>query len=181
MGARPDGAQGEAGRLWQVKQRLVDERARSAFLAKAGPEGEWLAKLCSAWSALRGDDGTRLGIGADPSDLSASEFDLFLQRTHPELGEVQICPVDQLSSGELEWLALAGSLITEDFDGIVLIDEPELHLHPEWQARLLPGLRVVAHDSQLIMASHADPPWDQVYSFERIPLDLPGADAGSVQ
>jgi hypothetical protein len=169
----PEVARGEAGRLWQVKQRLVDERTRSAFSGVPGRDGDWLERLNHAWSALRGDDGTRLAVGMDDSNVNASDFDLFVQRSIPEFGDIVVCPVDHLSSGELEWLALVGTLITTDFEGIVLIDEPELHLHPEWQARILPALRGTVPESQIIIASHADPPWDQVYSFERVLLVPP--------
>lgn len=181
MSEIPDFAPGEAGRLWLVKQRIVDERTRAAFRGEPGRDVGWLEALSRAWSALRGEDGSSLVVGGDKSDADCSHFDLYLQRTDPTLGAIPVCPIDQLSSGELEWLALVGTLITINFDGIVLIDEPELHLHPEWQARLLPGLRSVVPDSQLILATHADSPWDQAYSFERVllvPPDDPRAQAG---
>ena len=88
----------------------------------------------------------------------------------------RIFPIDPLSSGEPEWLALVGTLITGGGEGTMLIDEPELHLHPEWQARLLPALEQVVPGSQIILATHADPPWDQVYRYERlllVPADDP--------
>lgn len=172
MGDLPNFVRGEADRLWQLKQRIVDERARSAF--RDNPEIrkdiDWLDRLSRAWSALRGDDGTRITVRGDERDAESTHFDLHVQRSVPELGDVPVCPIDQLSSGELEWLALVGTLITTSFDGIVLIDEPELHMHPEWQARLLPALREVVPESQIVIATHADPPWDQVYSFERVLL-----------
>jgi predicted ATPase len=176
MSIPPPGARGEAARLWQVKQRIVDERTRGAFSGKPGKELAWLDALSRAWSALRGDDGTRLVVVGDELDPENTQFDLCVQRTLTQegFGDVTVCSVDQLSSGELEWLALVGTLITAGFDGIVLIDEPELHLHPEWQARLLPALRAVVPTSQLILATHADPPWDQVFSFERVLLVPPG-------
>jgi predicted ATPase len=173
MSEIPDFARGEASRLWQVKQRMVDERTRSAFGGPPGQDIDWLDQLNRAWSALRGDDGTRFAVIADPLDTTHTRFDLYVQRSSPEFGDIPVCPVDQLSSGELEWLALVGTLITTSFDGIVLVDEPELHLHPEWQAQLLPALRGVAPDAQLVIATHADPPWDQVYSFERVLLVAP--------
>lgn len=162
----------EAGRLWQVKQRLVDERARHAFDHFPGKDIDWLEGLNRAWVELRGEDGTHLALGAAQSHTDY--FDLVLRRLDPEFGDIDICPIDQLSSGELEWIALVGTLITTNFEGIVLVDEPELHMHPEWQARLLPALRSVAQESQIIIATHADPPWDQVYSFERLLMVPPG-------
>lgn len=169
----PDFVRGEAGCIWQVKQRIVDERTRSAFRDETGKDVVWLEKLSGAWSALRGDDGTHLSVDCDARDIRQRHFDLYLQRRIESFGNVTICPIDQLSSGELQWLALVGTLITADFEGIVLIDEPELHMHPEWQSRLLPALRRVVPASQIVLATHADPPWDQVYSFERVLLVPP--------
>lgn len=163
-------ARGESGRLWRIKQRIVDERARAAFRQIPGREEAWLDELNLAWAALRGEDGTRISVRPAGDDPDTQEFDLCVVREVEGLGEDVVCFVDQLSSGELEWLALVGTLITTGFKGIVLLDEPELHLHPEWQMRLLSALRTVAQESQIIMASHADPPWDQVYSFERVLL-----------
>lgn len=174
----------EAARLWRVKQRIIDERTRGAFVIDAENEKvsldqEWLDKITKSWWALRGEDGTRFVVAGDSKDSTHRHFDLYLQRKEaPEFGYVDVCPIDQLSSGELEWLALVGTLITSNSDGIVLIDEPELHLNPEWQARILPALRGVAPTAQFILATHADSPWNQAYSFERlllVPSDDPRA------
>lgn len=39
--------------------------------------------------------------------------------------------------------------------GVVLLDEPELHLHPEMQERVLPGLTALFPNLQFIVATHA--------------------------
>jgi len=183
-----DTAHGEARRLWEIKQRIIDARIRSGvFRSKEpGKDVAWLEKLNAAWAALHGADGTRIEIGEGNDDKT---FDLVVERyfEEPEPGWQRVCGIDQLSSGELEWLALAGTLITRDFEaneaegtpGIVLVDEPELHLHYEWQAPLLAALRTVVPKSQLLLATHADPPWDQVYTFERVllPPEDPRAEA----
>ena len=41
--------------------------------------------------------------------------------------------------------------------GIVVIDEPELHLHPELQERILPGLTALFPNAQFIIATHSAP------------------------
>ena len=42
-----------------------------------------------------------------------------------------------------------------DAPGIVLIDEPDIHLHPEWQWLLVEALQQVFPNVQLIIASHS--------------------------
>jgi predicted ATP-binding protein involved in virulence len=39
--------------------------------------------------------------------------------------------------------------------GILLIDEIELHLHPQWQQKIIPNLRAVFPETQLIVATHS--------------------------
>jgi hypothetical protein len=43
----------------------------------------------------------------------------------------------------------------EDFDGVVLIDELELHLHPEWQARIVGVLTRIFPRIQFIVTTHS--------------------------
>ena len=54
-----------------------------------------------------------------------------------------------------------------------IVDEPELHLHPEWRAGIMDALRALAPRAQIIVATHADEPWDQAMSFERFLLVPP--------
>lgn len=154
----------EANRIWRFKQRVRQQQGRRVPGYK-GPEPLdqlWLERLNAFWREFR-PDGTQLFMTlVDPENLDANEWDLFLYR-----GEERICSVDALSSGEQEILALVVPFITEPFEGLLLIDEPELHLHPQWQGRVLRALRKLVPKAQLIVATHADDPWDDAMSWER--------------
>jgi len=75
--------------------------------------------------------------------------------------------VDELSDGEKSTLALAGDLARrlatanpglDDAlmgQGIVLIDELELHLHPGWQRRTVVQLRDTFPNCQFIVSTHS--------------------------
>ena len=74
--------------------------------------------------------------------------------------------VDQLSSGERVFLVLLADLarrlqiIQPDSDlgeipGIVLIDEIELNLHPDWQRKIIPTLTGVFGRCQFIVTTHS--------------------------
>ena len=41
------------------------------------------------------------------------------------------------------------------YDGVILIDELDLHLHPEWQAKLIEILRWLVPNAQVIAATHS--------------------------
>lgn len=75
--------------------------------------------------------------------------------------------VDQLSSGERSFLSLAGDLARRlamlnpngpdplAGEGVVLIDEVELHLHPKWQRRFIPWMRETFPNCQFIVTTHS--------------------------
>lgn len=59
-----------------------------------------------------------------------------------------------LSSGEKQLLRICIDVLLSDRTS-VLIDEPELSMHIDWQRRLIPALRALAPESQLIIATHS--------------------------
>lgn len=75
--------------------------------------------------------------------------------------------VNQLSDGEKCTLALIGDIARRmalanprssrplEGDGIVLIDEVELHLHPSWQRRILSELSRIFPNVQFIVTTHS--------------------------
>lgn len=71
-----------------------------------------------------------------------------------EAEEGQPLRLSQLSSGELQVLCIVVKAIGAR-GGVVIIDEPELSLHIDWQRDLLPMLRKVAPQSQFIVATHS--------------------------
>lgn len=74
---------------------------------------------------------------------------------------------DQLSGGERVLVALAGDIARRLAianpkadnpllgEGVVLIDEIDLHLHPEWQAKVIPALRRTFPNVQLVVTTHS--------------------------
>ncbi len=42
-----------------------------------------------------------------------------------------------------------------DFDGIIMIDEIDIHLHPQWQAKLVKILKEVFNKAQIIATTHS--------------------------
>jgi len=78
-------------------------------------------------------------------------------------------PLRSLSSGEQHLIVLLGEIIFGSVDnGIVLLDEPEISFHPEWQERFPEVLsRVVKlNECMVVMATHSPTlikdKWDSV-------------------
>ncbi len=160
---------------------MVNAKAHELFVSGAatasGKNGaaysQVIASLNDAWHMFF----PAFSFSAEPvADRPETGFDVFYSA-----GSDARLPVDSLSSGQLELFCFAGTLLTESFsEGILLIDEPELHLDPQWHRFVLRMLRRLKPDCQIIVATHSPEVYDSVCSFERhflVPDDDPRAKA----
>lgn len=160
-GKRP--SKSEQNRLLNVKQFLVNARAHEFFPKSSKPTTSRFEAVSQninhVWNLFfPGQSFLVEPVGDQPED----GFDVFLVR-----GDMRL-PIDVLSSGQLEIFMLAGGLALEEFQqGIILIDEPELHLDPQWHRTLLKALLYLKPDSQILVATHSAEIFDSVKSFER--------------
>jgi predicted ATP-binding protein involved in virulence len=86
-----------------------------------------------------------------------------------ELHDGSLHPFSDLSDGqrtlvmlaaEIAWRAVQlnphwGREAPQHVQGVVLIDEIELHLHPQWQRRAIPDLRRTFPNLQLVLSTHS--------------------------
>lgn len=84
-------------------------------------------------------------------------------------GKLMRIPVNQLSDGYKSTISLVADIayrmavlnpqllgdVCNETDGIVLIDEVDLHLHPKWQQRILGDLTEIFPKVQFIISTHA--------------------------
>lgn len=84
-------------------------------------------------------------------------------------GDMMRIPVDHLSDGYKSTISLVADIayrmavlnpqllgdVCTETDGIVLIDEIDLHLHPTWQQRILKDLKDIFPKVQFIVTTHA--------------------------
>lgn len=63
-------------------------------------------------------------------------------------------PLTSLSSGEKQLLQVLLEVLAIG-ESTVMIDEPELSLHVDWQQRLIPSMRRINPDAQLLLATHS--------------------------
>jgi energy-coupling factor transporter ATP-binding protein EcfA2 len=78
-------------------------------------------------------------------------------------------PLESLSSGEKQLLQVLLETLAAS-DASVLIDEPELSMHVDWQQRLVASMRTVNPECQLLLATHspevmADVPDDKIFEL----------------
>lgn len=96
----------------------------------------------------------RVGYGWEIKSIDSARniYELFLKDEGSEI------PITQASSGEIELASVVlGVLGYNLYGGILLIDEPELHLHPRWQRLMRDTLVKLAEDQhvQIIAATHS--------------------------
>ena len=175
LGRRPTDSQlhREGHRLFSLKQRLVNTFYRSLRKGNQGlpTEEDPFGKLQKFIGTFL-EPGWELDViplSNDPSSgdevvirrggLIPADITSFLQARESALqrdGVPAIVPLDRLSSGQLSLFAFAGPLIFRDAPAdIVLLDEPEQHMHPSWQKLLLGALRDLSPQSQFIVATHS--------------------------
>lgn len=95
---------------------------------------------------------SKLGYSWDMEHVNHNSYRLILNK-----GEIKFT-IDQSSSGETEILNfLLGIFAFNIKNGIILIDEPELHLHPTWQSVLMDLFKDLAErtGNQFILATHS--------------------------
>src|SRR3989338_10381281 len=84
-----------------------------------------------------------------PIDINGSTIEF-----HDEDGTVR--NFSQLSSGEKEVVILTFDILTQNpSDCIILIDEPEVHLHPELAFRLIKVLKSIGERNQFFLFTHS--------------------------
>ena len=116
-----------------------------------------------------GDTVVLCGDDPIPDDITSLAMARNLAPTRPDIPSM--VPLDALSSGQTALFAFAGPLVFRDEPvELVLIDEPEQHLHVQWQRLLLPALRELCPDAQFIVATHSEEILDSVLSYERFIL-----------
>lgn len=69
----------------------------------------------------------------------------------------RVLEMANLSSGEKHLIAILGRVCFSSFSGTstFIADEPELSLHLEWQRKILPAIRRLSPNTQVIVATHA--------------------------
>lgn len=85
-------------------------------------------------------------------DRNNNIYQFYIKRDNLEV------EIDTISSGEREVINFIFGLFLEKLkDGIVIIDEPELHLHPSWQKKLIQILKQETENQniQILFVTHS--------------------------
>lgn len=117
--------------------------------------------ICSCYERISGSRNASISFDLDTHRLML-EFET-------AEGDAQKFAMDEMSDGYKNTLSMIGDiayrmavlnpvlgdLVLEKTPGIVLIDEIDLHLHPQWQQTILSDLHAIFPKIQFIVSSHA--------------------------
>lgn len=152
--------------LAAVKQRLVNFKAASAFDKKVKQRADDIfLRINTAWKLFQPyADGYFDAALAEHAKSHNPTFDVYLFKKHRK-GQLS---VDDLSSGEIDVFTLLANILLGDPEyKLILIDEPELHLHQQWRRMFIPAVRQVAPSAQIIAASHSEEIWNSVFDSQK--------------
>jgi predicted ATP-binding protein involved in virulence len=149
--------------------------------------GAWFRRRTFAELQRRRPDRALRGVSATVASMVEGMrrlyYDVALEELFAEWEGGKVQPLSTLSSGYQSMLALAADLAfracalnPQLFEwaptlaqGVVLIDEVDLYLHPRWQRRVLGSLRRTFPHLQFVCTTHspqvlaaADPAWIRV-------------------
>ncbi len=175
-GRRP--ARNDQNRLLNVKQLLVNIATIERFEGRLPDLGRYSAiirLINDAWREFypNRDDSFSVEV-VKSEEPSGGSFEVYLRTSEGCLLEV-----DLLSAGQLElFLFLSALALNEEREGIVFIDEPELHLDPQWHRLILRCLMKLQPRAQFVVATHSPEIYDAARSYQRhflVPKDDPRA------
>ena len=170
----------DLNRLKNIKQDLVNAVAVERFQNSPQPlpsrYTKWITQINHAWREFYPDDPGEFHVGLHEVALerNTGAFDVIWTRSN----DTAIL-IDLLSAGQLELFIFISELVlNDDREGIVFIDEPELHLDPQWHRPIIRCLTKLQPRAQFIVATHSPEIYDAARSYERhflVPDDDPRA------
>jgi ABC-type lipoprotein export system ATPase subunit len=129
---------------------FVEKRLNYGYAAKM--EGYWKKWVEDERVKLINKYLKKLGYSWDLEQLNASTYKIILKQ------ESRKMYVEQASSGEREIINFIFGIFTFNVEnGLIIVDEPELHLHPKWQSTLIELFIDLAEETgdQFIISTHS--------------------------
>ncbi|UQB42266.1 AAA family ATPase [Thiomicrospira microaerophila] len=172
-------------RLWLPENELNIEASAKAQYSRFDPYvdcfhtgadhqaiGEWLLKHELASLQQKKDtpilQSIRKAAMYALEDCTGLRFDFEASRVMVNFKDDKVIPFDHLSDGQRTILGLFCDIArraailnphledaSEEVEGVVLIDELDLHLHPKWQRKIIEDLRRLFPKIQFICTTHS--------------------------
>jgi hypothetical protein len=173
-------------RIAELKRRLRSAFIRDWRAGRAPGASAPFARIQRFWERLNGGGQVLDVVPVDndpgsgeevvlrdprpiPDDITSLAMARRLASSRPDIP--RMVPLDRLSSGQMGIFAFAGPIVFRDRPpDVVLIDEPEQHLHVQWQRHILGALRELTPSTLFIVATQSEEILGSVLSYERFIL-----------
>lgn len=162
---------GDSRRIAELKKTLISLYVRQHLRRpRANGDVDRFERLQRFVRRFLGDDATVDVMFVDDSDRNGQEVVLrrgelpdgvetladARARAKESADVPVVLPIDHLSSGQLALFAFVEPLLFhESPPDLALIDEPERHLHVQWQRVIVSALHELSPSTQLVVATHA--------------------------
>ena len=128
-----------------IQMRIINTANKESEKKLGNVRDEIIAEINGIFDIL--DMDTRLiGMSTETTEI----LPIFTDSSGKKFG------INELSSGEKQLFlrTLAIKMLNPE-NSIILIDEPELSLHPKWQQRIVDVYRKIGKNNQIIIATHS--------------------------
>lgn len=112
---------------------------------------------------------TNQAVGIAIPDARNLRYDLRLKKIVVDMGSEKTLLFQELSDGQRSLIAIVadiarrmcilnphlGKNVLKETDGVIIIDELDIHLHPSWQRNIAPALKRAFPKIQFIASSHS--------------------------
>lgn len=146
---------------WFAKMTVQKYQNQENGLGKIPELEAVFAAMEKCCSKITGFDNVKVQYNMGTKELDVAYTDTFGKRMR--------IPINRLSDGYKGTISLVADIayrmavlnpqflgnVCNETDGIVLIDEVDLHLHPAWQQRILSDLTSIFPKVQFIVSTHA--------------------------
>ncbi len=146
---------------WFKKKTMQTMQMRSDELGESIELSVVYRAMQMCYERVTGYSGVKFRYNLDINEIECQYID--------EKGLPMSVPLPQMSDGYKSTISLIGDIayrmavlnpqlgmdVIDKTDGIVLIDEVDLHLHPAWQHRILGDLQEIFPNVQFIVTTHA--------------------------
>ena len=160
-----EGVKSDDIKRWFVNRYMWS--AHKDVLSKSQIENFELAKKCFS---LLDDKISFYKVVPSTNDIKINTEDGEIYYEYLSSGHKSVLHILLGLIKEIEYRFYYENIIAKDFDGVILIDEIDLHLHPQWQAKIIKCMKQLFPKSQIIVTTHSPHIIQCAESNEVIPL-----------
>ncbi|MEI2358748.1 AAA family ATPase [Mesobacillus zeae] len=146
--------------LWSAHEGLLTQEQRENFE---------LAKECFG---IIDENVSFKNVNPSTHEILLNSFDKDIYFEYLSSGYMSVLILLLGLIKQIEYRFKEPTIKVKDFDGILLIDEADMHLHPQWQGKLVKVLKYVLPNAQIIATTHSPHMIQVAEPNEIIPLSL---------